>query len=60
MEENYVVFGYSDRTRIEQLRKQSEGRLRVVDDHSAYLPVAKQVRESEAIFATVKSLLRAD
>jgi transcription-repair coupling factor (superfamily II helicase) len=60
MEDSYVVFGYSDRTRIEQLRKQSEGRLRVVDDHSAYLPISKQVRVSEAIFAAVKSLLRAD
>ncbi len=58
--DGYIDFGYSDRSRIEQLRKQSKGRLRVVDDQSAYLPIAQKVREPEAIFAAVKSLLRRD
>ncbi|MEX0977545.1 MAG: transcription-repair coupling factor [Pirellulales bacterium] len=58
LEEGYVVFGYAQRRRIEQLARVSEGRLRIVDDKSAYLPLAKDVTESDQRIDAVQSLLR--
>ena len=43
LEEGFVVFGYRDRSRIEQLAKKSGGRLRIVDDSTAYLPLGPGV-----------------
>lgn len=58
LEEGFVVFDYTDRHRIEQLAAKSRGRLRIVDDSSAYLPLAKGVTEGEKLVEIVQSLLR--
>jgi len=58
LEDPYVVFGYTRRRRVEQLAERGGGRLRIVDDHSAYLPLGKQTREIEALYEAIKSLLR--
>ncbi len=58
VEEGYVVLGYSDTAQIEQLRLRSDGRLRVVDGQSAYLPVKKSVTDAAAVLSAVQSLLR--
>ena len=58
VEDGFVVFGYTDRPQIERLAKMNPGRLRVVDDRSAYLPVAKDVIESGEVVEVVEFLLR--
>jgi transcription-repair coupling factor (superfamily II helicase) len=57
LEEGYVVLRYTDRKKIEQLSRKS-GKLRIVDDMSAYLPLPKQKLDREAIIAIVQSLLQ--
>jgi transcription-repair coupling factor (superfamily II helicase) len=57
-EDSYLVFRYTDRGRIEQLAKRSGKKLRVVDGHSAYLPLSKEVAHPDEIQETVKSVLR--
>jgi len=52
-----VVFGYRNPRRIEKLSKQSGGRLRVVDDNSAYLRLGRVETEPEALYACLKDLL---
>ena len=58
LEEGFVVFGYTARKRIEQLAKKSGQRLRVVDDRSAYLPIDKDLTDSDAFVDAVQSLLQ--
>jgi len=58
IEESYLVLRYRDRARIEQLARQSGGRLRVVDEASAYLPLGAAVRQPEAVLSAAKTLLR--
>ena len=58
MEDSYVVFGYTSAKRVRELAAGSGGRLRVVDGQSAYLPMAKDVTDPDAILAQVKSLLQ--
>jgi transcription-repair coupling factor (superfamily II helicase) len=58
LEEGYVVFSYGKRRRIEQLAQASGGRLRIVDDQSAYLPIPKDVTQNDQIISLVESLLR--
>jgi transcription-repair coupling factor (superfamily II helicase) len=58
LEEGYLVFRYAGRQRIEQLAKISAGRLRIVDKKSAYLPLGKDITDSDQIPAVVESLLR--
>ncbi len=60
IEDRYVVFRYTDERLIRQLAAQSEGRLRVVDDHSAYLPLAEGVVEAEQILAAIEALLESN
>jgi transcription-repair coupling factor (superfamily II helicase) len=57
-EDSYVVMEYANPRAIRQLAARNEGRLRVVDDHCAYLPLAKEVAQPEAILDTVKSVLQ--
>jgi len=57
-EEIYGVLLYQNRAKIEQLAKLSKGRLRIVDEKSAYLPLDKETVASEAILAPLKSLLQ--
>jgi transcription-repair coupling factor (superfamily II helicase) len=58
LEEGYMVFRYSEGRRIEQLAKLSGGSLRIVDDKSAYLPLGKDVTQSDQLIEAVQSLLR--
>lgn len=57
-ENEYLVFRYSSRTQLERLARCHDGRLRIVDESSAYLPVGKQVSDSDAILEMAKSVLR--
>jgi transcription-repair coupling factor (superfamily II helicase) len=57
-EEGFIVFDYGNRRRIEQLAASKPGRLRIVDDRSAYLPLEKGVKTFEQLFAAAKSVLR--
>ncbi len=58
LEDGFVVLGYTERRRIEQLAKKSGQRLRIVDDSSAYLPLDKGVSDPAQIVEAVQSLLR--
>ena len=58
LEDRFLVFRYTDRPRIEQLAKLSGGKLRVVDQDSAYLRLPEQAAVPDAILALVKSVLR--
>jgi transcription-repair coupling factor (superfamily II helicase) len=57
-EDNFLVFIYSNAKQIERLAASSGRRLRIVDDHSAYLPLEKGVTKFEEIFVAAKALLR--
>jgi transcription-repair coupling factor (superfamily II helicase) len=58
VEGDFVVFRYDDRQRIEQLVRQHAGKLRLVDEHSVYLPLPHEVTEKDRIWRIVKSVLR--
>jgi transcription-repair coupling factor (superfamily II helicase) len=58
IENDFVVFRYDNRPRIEQLARQHKGKLRIVDDKSAYLPLPKDLTETDRIWRIVKALLR--
>jgi transcription-repair coupling factor (superfamily II helicase) len=58
VEERYLVLGYRNRRRVEQLAKKSGGRLRIVDEQSAYLPIPPEVAEPDALLPLAQSLLR--
>jgi transcription-repair coupling factor (superfamily II helicase) len=58
LEEQFVVFRYSNRQRIEQLSKLRASQLRIVDERSAYLPIPKGFASSDALLALAKSVLR--
>ncbi len=57
-EEGYVVFQYHSRPKIEELNKLNRGRLRIVDDRSAYLPLKGYDSDPDALLALVESVLR--
>ena len=59
LEPGYAVFTYRIRKRIEQLAADSGGRLRIVDDRSAYLPLEKGLSDPDALLEAIKSLLQA-
>jgi transcription-repair coupling factor (superfamily II helicase) len=56
--DRYLVFRYTDRRRVEQLAKAGGGKLRVVDDHYAYLTIPPDVTQPDELLKTVKSVLR--
>jgi transcription-repair coupling factor (superfamily II helicase) len=58
LEDGFVVFRYTRRSRIEQLAAQSGGKLRIVDSQSAYLPLGPAFYDPAAVSEAVKSLLR--
>jgi transcription-repair coupling factor (superfamily II helicase) len=58
LEDGFVVFGYRERREIEKLAKGLCGRLRVVDDRSAYLPVAKELTDVDQMHLAIKSVLQ--
>jgi hypothetical protein len=57
-EDDFAVFRYSNRKRIEILKIKSGERLRIVDNESAYLPLGKQVKSADQLTEVIKSLLR--
>ena len=57
-EEGFVVFDYRNRPRIEELARARPGRLRLVDERSAYMPLEKGVTDFERLAAAIKSLLQ--
>ena len=58
MEDHYLVFTYSDRDRIQQLSRLRGGRLRVVDEQSAYVDLPKGNVDPDELLDEVKSVLR--
>ena len=58
LEDDYAVFGYSSRQKIQELADLRKGMLRIVDAKSAYLPLGKAGGDSEETFQRIKSLLR--
>jgi transcription-repair coupling factor (superfamily II helicase) len=58
LEDRFLVFRYTNRTRIEQLARANGRKLRVVDHNSAYLPLTEGVTDADAILATAKSVLQ--
>jgi transcription-repair coupling factor (superfamily II helicase) len=58
LEGRYAVLGYSSRDKLARLVKRSDGRLRVADAQSAYLPLSAGLEDAAAIFAEIKALLQ--
>jgi transcription-repair coupling factor (superfamily II helicase) len=57
-EPTYVVLGYRNPKRMKALAAQSRGRLRIVDESSAYLPLQPEETEPQALYECLKDLLR--
>jgi transcription-repair coupling factor (superfamily II helicase) len=58
IEDQYVVFTYTSAEKIRRLARRETGRLRVVDDRSAYLPVEQGLANQEPLTNLLKALLR--
>ena len=58
LEGPYAVLGYSDQSQVKELILRSGGKLRVADGQSAYLPLGKELSDSQGILDQLKSLLR--
>jgi transcription-repair coupling factor (superfamily II helicase) len=58
VEDEYLVLTYRWRAKIEELARKHRGRLRVVDDRCAYLPLGTANASSEQVLAAAKSLLQ--
>jgi hypothetical protein len=52
------VLGYRNRRRMDRLAKRSNGRLRIVDNASAYFRLKPAESKPEALYACLKDLLR--
>ncbi|HEY2882226.1 MAG TPA: transcription-repair coupling factor, partial [Pirellulales bacterium] len=57
-EEGYLVFQYNSRQKVEELNRLNRGRLRIVDDRSAYFPLKGQSSDPDALLALVESVLQ--
>jgi transcription-repair coupling factor (superfamily II helicase) len=55
-----VVFGYRNPRRIQELAARGKGRVRIVDEASAYFRPTGEELESLALYATLKDLLSRD
>ncbi|TWT33397.1 transcription-repair coupling factor [Blastopirellula retiformator] len=58
LEDDYLVFQYSDRGRVEQLAKLHGRNFRIVDDKSVYVPLKTSDADADAIINTAKSILQ--
>ncbi len=58
LENRYAVLGYTSVEKVKRLAARSEGRLRIADQTSAYLPQPDGIATPAAIFHRLKSLLR--
>ena len=59
-EDKYIVLGYADRQKIAELVERSGEKLRIADGQCAYLPLGKQLSDTEVILNQVKLLLQPD
>jgi len=59
VEGEYVVFTYRNARRIETLSRRNKGKVRVVDEKKAYVPLGDEPLKTPEIVAVVKSLLNA-
>ena len=57
VEDSYLVFSYTVKQRIQQLAKECGGRLRIVDNKKAYLPLGASVHDPDAVFQAAKEIL---
>ena len=58
-EDDWLVFGYRDATRLRPLVGQHKGRLRIVDTKSAYWPLQEGANTSfESVFPLLKAVLQ--
>ncbi|WP_165247879.1 transcription-repair coupling factor [Paludisphaera soli] len=57
VESEYVVFTYRNSRKIESLAKRHKGRIRVVDEKKAYVPMGEDPLTTPEIAALVKELL---
>ena len=58
MDDKYLGFRYDNRMRIEQLSTAHKGRLRVVDDQTAYITLKSAENNPDRLLALVKSILQ--
>lgn len=58
IEKKFVVFKYLNRQRIEQLSRQHKGKLRVVDNESAYWPIAGDETDGDYLLQVLKAVLK--
>jgi transcription-repair coupling factor (superfamily II helicase) len=58
IEEQFIVFRYANRQRIEQLARMRRGQLRIVDDRSAYLPIPRGFMTPDRLLSLAKSVLQ--
>ncbi|MFN9198735.1 MAG: transcription-repair coupling factor [Planctomycetaceae bacterium] len=58
IEPGYLVLKYRNPARIRQLVRASNNRLRVVDERSAYLPLAPEMAQGQPLLALTKALLQ--
>lgn len=58
-EEGYVVMQCSDKLKLRDLARLSGGKLRIVEDRSAYLPLDKRLKDPDTLLAIVESILQA-
>ena len=58
-EDDYLVFGYTDRQAIRSLVESSAGRLRIADASEAYLPIPSDDDTPAGMLALAETLLRA-
>lgn len=57
VEDDYLLFRYTSRRRIEQLKELHQLDLRIADDQSAYFPIPKGI-QPDGLVGLAKSLLR--
>jgi len=57
-EGRFIVFRYTNRARVEQLARQHDGKLRIVDDQCAYLVIPEGVATPDEVLETTKTVLR--
>jgi hypothetical protein len=57
-EEGYIVFKYTNRPKIDELKRATRNRLRIVDDGSAYWPLDNNNLDADRLLAIVESVLQ--
>jgi transcription-repair coupling factor (superfamily II helicase) len=58
VEDRHLVLHYRDGRRIAELAARAQGKIKVVDDRSAYLALPQEVTQPDALIDFVRSVLR--